>query len=236
MGGIAVGILANAFSISLGSLLGARIKRAAAATTFDVLGIGIMILSAVGFLEGVLDVSGGVVESRGLVTVVFSLILGTLTGNACRLEERLPKLAHASGDTARAITEATLLFGIGGLQLTGPLLLAVNGDSTQLYLKSLVDLPFALLFGATYGKAAALSALPVALMQLGVFGLSLIAAPLLTPDLIGQIASMGYVILFFTGYNTLSVTRHRIGNVNMLPAIPIHIILYLILESLGGLV
>ena len=54
---------------------------------------------------------------------------------------------------------------IGGLQIAGPILLAVNGDNTQLYLKAIVDFPFAFLMGAAYGKVPMLSCIPVAAIQ-----------------------------------------------------------------------
>jgi uncharacterized membrane protein YqgA involved in biofilm formation len=150
-----MGILANALSISGGVLIGSRMKRSVSSATFDILGIGIMILSLVGFIEGIFNVSTGTLESTGLLAVVFSLILGSLIGDGLQLDKRITALCAPTRQDGRAVIEATLLFGIGGLQISGPILLALSHDNSQLLLKSMIDLPFALLFGATYGKKAA---------------------------------------------------------------------------------
>lgn len=229
-----MGILANALSISLGAIIGSRLKKSISPATFDILGIGIMTLSLVGFLEGILEASSGDLKSTGLIAVILSLIAGTLIGNRLQLGQRLTRLCEKKRSDFSAVIEATLLFGVGGLQISGPILLASGGDNSQLYLKALVDLPFALLFGATYGRSVALASFPVALMQLGMFGIALLGAPLLEEALISQITSMGYIILFFTGYNALSVSENKIENVNMLPAIFVNILFYFTVKLSGG--
>ena len=131
---------------------------------------------------------------------------------------------------AHAFITGTLFFGIGGLQITGPLLLATKADNTQLLLKSAIDLPFAITLGAACGFHLAFSAPPVMLIQLAIFGISFAAAPILTADFISQISALGYVILFFVGSDIFSTTKH-IQTVNMLPSIPL-IIMYNIIKEL----
>ena len=230
-----MGILANVLSISGGVLIGSRMKRSVSSATFDILGIGIMILSLVGFIEGIFNVSTNTLESTGLVTVVLSLIIGSWIGDRLQLGNRITRLCALTSHDSHAVIEATLYFGIGGMQISGPILLALGQDNNQLFLKSIVDLPFALLFGATYGKKAAFASIPVALMQLGVFALALLGAPLMDDFIISQICVMGYIILFFTGYNALSFTAKKIENVNMLPAILVNILFHLTTKVIGVL-
>lgn len=230
-----MGILINALSISGGVLVGSRLKRAVSASTFDILGIGIMLLSIVGFIEAIFEISFGTLKSTGLITAVLSLITGSLLGNLLQLGKRINNICTRNQTNGKAIIEASLLFGIGGLQISGPILLALSGDNSQLYLKGLVDFPFALLFGATYGKIAALASLPVALLQLIVFGIALLGASFMNPFMISQICAMGYIILFFTGYNTLSFSSKKIENIDMLPAILVNILLNLIIQNTGGI-
>lgn len=48
----------------------------------------------------------------------------------------------------------------------GPIALTLHNDNSQLLIKSFVDMPLAIVAGATYGAFTALSALPVAFLQL----------------------------------------------------------------------
>ena len=193
-----------------------------------------MILSAVGFFENIFAIGEFSLTSQRLIPVVLSLIIGNTVGEAMKLEDRLSSLSGNKTAAMGAFVDATLFFGVGGLQVSGPIVLALTGDSGQLYLKSLIDFPFALMFGASYGAVAAASALPVAAVQI----LTLLAAgavgALFTDAAVSQLCAMGYIILFFSGYNLLCESNRKVKNVNMLPGIFI-IILFSLAEQLLGI-
>ena len=107
-------------------------------------------------------------------------------------------------------------FGVGGLQICGPILLATIGDNSQLILKSIIDFPFALMFGISYGKKVMLSAIPVALVQLIIVWLSILSKTLFDTETVKQLCTMGYIILFFSGFNLICETKYKINNVNMI--------------------
>ena len=86
----------------------------------------------------------------------------------------------------------------------------------MLILKSFIDFPFALMFGMLYGKQVAFSAIPVALIQLFIFFIALCAKNYITADLMAQLNSVGYIILFFSGFNLICDEKYRINNLNML--------------------
>lgn len=214
-----MGILTDALAIALGGLFGNRLQKFGKRNNYRNLGIGIMIVSLVGFLENMYNVEGEKVVSGNLIIVLFSFLLGSKIGDIIHLEEKLSSLSRTENKNFNAFLDATLFFGVGGLQISGPILLALNNDNSQLFIKTFVDAPFAIAFGATYGKIATLSSLPVALIQILIVLTAHFLSASFSDALISQLCAMGYIILFFSGFNLMSNGKHKINNINMLPGI-----------------
>lgn len=204
-----MGILIDALSIIFGGVLGSIFKERVLFKNFLVLGISIMIISMVGFLENIFCVADMGLESANLMIVVFSLIIGSWIGDAIHIDARLSRFANSEKVSYNAFIDATLFFGIGGLQISGPVILAISNDSSQLILKSIIDFPFALIFGASYGRITALSAVPVAFMQIIIAVQAYFAGSFLSDTLIGQICAMGYIVLFFSGFNLICENKYK---------------------------
>ena len=124
-------------------------------------------------------------------------------------------------------------FAVGGLQICGPILLATVGDNSQLILKSIIDFPFALMFGITYGKKVILSFIPVASIQVIILLLTILTKEFLDSTVIKQLCAMGYIILFFSGFNLICESKNKINNVNMIIGIFI-ILIYSVLTKVWG--
>lgn len=223
-----MGILINAFSIVIGSFFGSIFKERIKLKNFTVLSISIMIISLVGFIENIFDIKSMLLKSSELLIVVFALIVGTIIGDAIQLETHINNISGMSNNSFTNIIDATIFFGVGGLQICGPILLATVGDNSQLILKSMIDLPFALMFGISYGKSVSLSAIPVAVVQLVIALFTMLFKTFFDTTVIKQLCAIGYIILFFSGFNLICERKHKINNVNMIIGIFI-IILYNIL-------
>ena len=211
-----MGIIINALSITLGSLIGGIFKESIKFKNFTVLGISIMIISLVGFFENIFDINAMMLKSNDLLVVVFSLIIGTIIGDAIQLETRISNISRMSDKGFSSLIDATIFFAVGGLQICGPILLATVGDNSQLILKSIIDFPFALMFGITYGKKVALSSLPVAIGQVIIFLLTFVSKAFFDAIAIKQLCAMGYIVLFFSGFNLICESKYKINNVNMI--------------------
>lgn len=229
-----MGILIDTLAIGLGSLFGSSLRNKIHSGSYHSLGIGIMLVSLVGFLENMYNVQGSSITSSHLVLVLICYLLGSKTGELMRLEERLSNLSKTGNAATTAFMDTTLFFGVGGLQISGPIALAVFGDNGQLLIKSLVDIPFAIAFGVAYGKAAALACIPVAAIQILICLTAKSAASFFTTDLTMQICAMGYIILFFSGFNLMTDGKHKIHNIDMLPGIAFIIIIHLVQHLAGG--
>ena len=226
-----MGIIMNVLSIVTGSLFGNIFKERIKFKNFTVFGIAIMIISIVGFFENIFDVNGMILKSNDLLVVVFALIIGTILGDAIQLETKINNISSYLNDSLTAFIDATIFFGVGGMQICGPIMLATVGDNSQLIIKSLIDFPFALMFGISYGKKVLLSSIPVAVVQVIIVLLTILSKTFFDTTVIKQLCAMGYIILFFSGFNLICESKYKINNVNMIIGIFI-ILLYNVLLKL----
>ena len=226
-----MGIIMNVLSITTGSLFGNIFKERIKFKNFTVFGIAIMIISIVGFFENIFDVNGMILKSNDLLVVVFALIIGTILGDAIQLETKINNISSYLNDSFTAFIDATIFFGVGGMQICGPIMLATVGDNSQLIIKSLIDFPFALMFGISYGKKVLLSSIPVAVVQVIIVLLTILSKTFFDTTVIKQLCAMGYIILFFSGFNLICESKYKINNVNMIIGIFI-ILLYNVLLKL----
>ena len=219
--------------IFAGGLMGNVLKKYIKINNMAVLAVVIMIISLVGVVSNLLTVSENSLQSENLLVVVFCLMIGTLIGEKIGLEEKISK----SSDTGnKSLTGAVLFgcifFGAGGLQITGPIACVAQNDSSILLMKSLIDFPFAIIFGAIYGKGISFSGIVVLLIQLLLGFVVFAARSFFTDDVVSQLSAMGYIILFLSGYNLIFDDR-KISTVNMLPAIAV-VIVYWIVRYIAG--
>ena len=96
----------------------------------------------------------------------------------------------------------------------------------------MVDFPLGLLIGANYGVIASLSSIPVAIIQIIIAVIAYFAGAFITQSLLMSLCSMGFIILFFTGYNMLTSSENKIKNTNMVPSV----LLVIILHAIKGLI
>lgn len=214
-----MGIIINALSIVCGVLVGNTFKRHIKLKDFTLLSICIMIISIVGFFENIFDINGVTLKSNELLVLIFSLIIGSVLGDAIHLEEKINNLSNMGNQGFSEIIDATIFFGVGGLQICGPILLATTGDNSQLLLKSMIDFPFAMMFGISYGKRVSLCAIPVAAIQVLIALPAMLSESFFDTSIIRQLCAIGYVILFFSGFNLICEKKYKINNVNMIVGI-----------------
>lgn len=228
-----MGILADALVIGIGCITGSRFKNLKVG--YYTIGIAVMILSLVSFLENMYNIEGQRLSTDNLIIVLFAFIAGSKIGELLHIEEKLSTFGKSDNQSLNAFIDASLFFAIGGMQISGSITLALNHDNSQLYIKSLIDAPFALVFGSTYGKITALSAIPIALLQVMIVGVTFASSSFFDPSLTQQICAMGYIILFFSGFNLLSSGNTKISNINMLPGLILIILFHIIRRLAGGL-
>ncbi|MGE5674799.1 MAG: DUF554 domain-containing protein [Mycobacterium leprae] len=223
-----MGTLVNAGSILMGGALGGRVipqmPENVRDGTVKALGLGTVLLG--------LQMAW---KMQNALPILISLALGTAAGEWIRIEERLEqataqlekRLGGGPTQLSRAFVQASLLFCIGAMAITGSLQDGLKGDPSILYAKAVLDGAFSLMFSSVMGPGVALSALPVLLYQglltLGASGVSHFLSPLV----ISEVSATGGIMVMAIGTNLAGATKIRVGN--MLPAL-LFVTLFLMLR------
>ena len=226
-----MGFIADGLAISLGGLLGGILKSRVNIKNNSPLAIAIMLISIVGLFENIFSISDGKIVGEHTVIVSLALVVGFIIGDALKLEDRLHSLPRSDSPSLNGFIDSVIFFGVGGLQISGPILYALKGDSFQLILKGVIDFPFALMLGATYGKRVSLSSVAVVLIQLIIAAVAYFFMDFLSDSLLCQLCSIGYLILFFSGFNMICPSTSKVKNINIIPGIFLIIIYNIVLEA-----
>lgn len=227
-----MGFIVDAVAIALGGFLGGIFNKKVNIKNYSALSIAIMLISAVGLFENILGISDGKIVGEHTVVVSIALVAGCAIGDALKIEDRLYSLSKTQNQGLNGFIDSVLFFGIGGLQISGPILYALNGDSFQLILKGVIDFPFALMLGAAYGKKVSLSSLVVFAGQIIIAVAAYFSGAFISDNMLCQLCSLGYLILFFSGFNMLCAPKNKIKNINIIPGILLIIIYNVIREVL----
>jgi len=239
------GVLLNVMTVAVGTAIGLAfghvISNRFRVIAFAAIGLSTLVIGAsmaIGGLSKMGDTKLG--QYAGLI-FIGALILGSLAGEALRIEHwlerfgswlqeaarRLPFLSTASagtsdepGEEGRTLVEgfvtASLLFCVGAMTVLGSLQDGL-GDHQLLYIKSTLDGVAALFLATTLGIGVGLSILPVAIIQGGLALGAHALSPLMTNGVVSSITAVGGALILAIGLDLLGIKRLPVGN--MLPAV-----------------
>ena len=233
-----IATIINVVLVLLGSLLGLLfrnwISTRFAQTLTCALGLcvlGIGIVSAIG--------------TENTLCVIVCMVLGTILGEALRIEDRLDSVGGAlqrrlmKGGGSSRFTEgfmnASVLFCVGAMAITGSLNAGLNGDYTVLVSKGVIDGVTSITYAATFGVGTAFSVVPLILYQGGLTLLAGWVGPYLAPAVITEMSAVGGTIIMGIAINMLGLGQGKIKVGNLLPAIFLPLAYLPLAEWLGRL-
>lgn len=223
---ILLGSIVNAAAIIVGGLTGTIVKKGLSERFSNI------IIAALGLFTVAVGVMFSI-QSKNIMVVVFSLVLGSVIGEWIDIEKRMnnlgnyvqDKLKTREGRFSEGFVTASLLFCVGSLAIMGALQSGLMNDHKILYTKALMDGIVAAVFASTMGIGVTVSFLPVFLYQGTITLLASVVAPYLSEAVMTEMTATGGVLLLGVGINILELKKIKVGN--MLPAIFIPIILML---------
>lgn len=215
---IPMGSLANATAIILGSLVGcllhSRFPERIRSIVFQGLGLCTLLIG----MQMAFKV-------QGILVVIFSILLGGITGELLRLDTLFERLGNRCkkvvGSDNPKFTEglitASLIYCIGAMAIVGSLEEGVSGDPTVLYTKSILDGFASVALASTFGSGVLFSFIPVLIYQ---GGLTLFAGAFqgyFSPELIAQLSATGGLLIVGIGLTLLEIKEIRLSN--LLPSL-----------------
>ncbi len=226
-----LGTVINIVAIIIGSLIGIlagkKFKESTRDLLTDVLGF-ITIISAASSIAYLWqsDFVDALPTGWTLLTVLASLILGSLLGAWLKLEKRLEDLgsflksrftSQEGSPFVEGFVAASLIFVIGPLAILGSISDGMGSGIDQLLLKSTLDFFTSIAFAASLGWGVAASAIPVGIYQFIWTGGGFFLGSILSGYQIAAMTATGGVLLLGIALRLLKLKDISVGN--MLPAL-----------------
>jgi uncharacterized membrane protein YqgA involved in biofilm formation len=166
-----------------------------------------------------------IIKSTKFIEIFLSLILGSITGELLRLDEKLEglmekvksKISPNSPHFVEGFITATLVFCVGAMTVVGSIQEGLTGDATLLITKSVMDGITSLTLASGLGIGVMLSAVSVFVIQ---GSLTLLGSKLLflTQDVyLNNLNGLGGVLILAIGIELLDIQKIKI--LNMLPSL-----------------
>ena len=170
-------------------------------------------------------------ETRDVLAVLLSFILGTAAGELMDLDARLNGLGdwlkaklQIGGDTyTEGFVTATLLFCIGSMSILGAIENGIRNDPGLLVTKGVMDGLSSVFLAASLGVGVLFSALPILLYQGALTFAAGWAQAAITPAMVDNLSGLGGLVIVGIGLNLLRIAEIRTGN--MLPGLVLIVLL-----------
>ena len=189
-------------------------------------GVSVLFIGIAGAMEGMLTVEKASLASGKAMLVVLCLAIGTVLGEALKLESTVERfgewLKRKSGNAedanfVNAFVTASLTVCIGAMAIVGAIRDGIAGDYSILSVKAVLDLIIIAVMTSAMGKGCAFSAIPVFLLEGSITLLARLVAPLLTDSAIAYLSLIGSTLIFCVGVNLVWGRKLRVAN--MLPSV-----------------
>lgn len=229
------GTIINVGAVVVGSGIGLALKGGIKKRFQDIamqaLGMATMFIGLTGALQGMMFVGEKGLETKGVLMLILSLVLGSVLGEWADIEERLERVGEWLKGKIKARNESRFVEGfvtsslvicIGAMAVVGSIEDGLTGDASMLIAKSLLDFVIVMVFASTMGVGVAFSALPLGIYQGGITLCAALIEPWLTDTMISNMSFVGSVLIFGVGVNLSFGKKFKVGN--MLPAILIPVL------------
>jgi len=224
-----IGNIVNAIAIIAGGLIGLLLRGGIPERYRETL------MQAVGLCVLLIGISSSL-KTDSVMTVILSLVIGSLIGEFIRIEARLDslgkyiesKFSGTDSNFSKGFVQASLIFCVGSMAIVGSIESGLTGNHQTLFAKSVLDGVTTIILTSILGAGVIMSSASVFIYQGFITLLAALIKPYMTPVVIAQMSSVGGLLIIAIGLNMLEVGRIRAGN--MLPAIFIPFIYALLLN------
>lgn len=212
------GTLVNSGAILAGSLIGlmVRSKSPEKLTRIAFQGIGLFTVT-LGIMMAM--------KVDNILFMIFSIILGGVTGELLKIDKAMDKLGERlksvarsdSSNFAEGMVTAFLLFCMGSMTVLGAIEEGLGSYPNLLFAKSVLDGIASIALASTLGIGVMFSIVPLLIFQ---GGLTLFAGAVqnyLTEPVINEISATGGLLLLGLGISILDIKK--IKTINMIPAL-----------------
>ena len=227
-----LGTIVNALAIAAGTALGlilkSGIRKNYRETIMNAVALSVLLIGMI-----------SAIKTNDLLLLIFSLAIGSIIGEALKIEDRLEglgriiesKTSSSDGSVAKAFVTSSLVFCVGSMAIVGSIESGLTGNHQTLFATAVLDGICSIFLSSTLGFGVAFSAVAVLIYQ-GIITLaSASLKSFLSDGMIREISAIGGVLIMAIGLNMLKIKKIKVGN--MLPAIFLPFIYYMVKQALG---
>ena len=175
-----------------------------------------------------------------LLLIIFSLAIGSVAGEFLSIEARLEQLGQwlesrfskGGNGIAKGFVTASLIYCVGSMAIVGSLESGLTGNHQTLFAKSVLDGIASVILASTLGIGVAFSAASVFVYQGVITITAAFMKTALIPSVISQMSAVGGLLIVGIGFNLMEIKKIKVGN--MLPAIAVPLVYYLLKRLLAG--
>jgi uncharacterized membrane protein YqgA involved in biofilm formation len=212
------GTLVNVATVLTGSLIGLFFKNKLPNKIIQ------RVFQAIGLFTLYLGLSMAL-KGTYILPIIFSLILGAITGELIKLETIIERASHKLNSVIKlgdhtfteGILTSFLLFCIGSMTILGAINEGLGHGSELLMTKALMDGFASIALASAFGVSVSFSVIPLFIFQGGITLTAWYLGSFIPESIILNLSSVGGIILIGLGINILEIKK--IGVTNMLPAL-----------------
>jgi uncharacterized protein len=213
-----IGTIVNTATVLLGGTLGVifknHIPKRFAGIFFQAVGLFTLVLGIKMALDG-----------REILLIIFSLIVGSLTGEWLKLDKRIDQFGdwckkRVKGNNEKfseGLITSFLLFCSGSMTILGSIQEGLGKGHELLLAKALMDGFSSLVLATTFGVSVALTAVPLFLFQGGLTLLAMFFGANISMAIITELTAVGGILLIGVAISILEIKKIKVTN--MLPAL-----------------
>jgi len=171
-------------------------------------------------------------ETKNLLIIVLSLVIGGIIGELLDIEEKFDRMGRwleerfdsqekGSGNFTKGFVSTSLLFCIGPMAIMGAIENGLTGKYSILLTKAVMDGFAAVAFASSLGIGVVFSSLSILVYQGGLTLLASLVKDFLTDPVVREMTATGGVLIIGLALNILGIVRVKVGN--LLPSIVVAI-------------
>ena len=175
------------------------------------------------------------------LVLLFSLVLGSITGTLLRIEDNIEKLGKwlksrfksSESNFVEGFVVASIIFETGPLAVLGSIKDGISGELDLLLIKSGLDGIMSIALATSMGIGVIFSIIPVLIYQGSITILAALVGPQLSDPVKGMISVVGGVLILGLGLRILEIKdMDKVKIMDMTPSILLIIPFTILLELL----
>ena len=229
-----LGTIVNALAVIGGCIIGLIVKEKLTEKMSNT------IMSGLALCVLYIGISGAL-KGQDTLIIIICIAVGALVGEIIDIDKRLNDLGNfienkinlkkKNKDSEKiSISEgfvtSSLLFCVGAMAVVGSLESGLQGNHSTLFAKSILDGVSSIIFASSLGIGVMLSSVAILVYQGSITLLAGCLSSVLTDTVIGNMSAIGSILIMGLGTKMIGAIKIKVAN--LLPAIFLPIIIYLV--------